>query len=306
MIISNEKKFIILKNPKTAGTSLHKTSPFDSFATTAPGIYMPYLMMNCADIKNCATDVVNAKTEEEKYNVIVTNKFNIYGNYQYYIDLHGLMHESDSPDFCTGDILTYDCYVVVRDPIKRFKSMCKHAKSRYGIGLVYHLFEDEFQNNMTENDMKIIDDRVYFTSRKPPNSMNPVRNSMFSKFFQKHWDSYTISDIADRLLDVPFTETSDSSLIRCPEFFNVYFLRIPQSYYCRDERVQQLDFANINSELAKLCSRYNLRYSKLESHNTSPAEKIPEVFSDAILNKVKKTYAEDIEIYTKLITDRSS
>jgi len=309
MIISDQHKFIILKNPKTAGTSLRYFNPFirygdrpyrilDQLSTQRifagmrqiPGMPPFNIRMPPPEVEDALAKRLSMIDDPiKKINEIVFACFPIYGNYSYYIDLDNkIKAEGSNFIFCDGRLDEYTAYVVMRDPIERFKSMVRHAKSKSAKGMIHCFYPQQFSRVLTDLDRMIIgatnNRRMFWPKPKPP------EYSDLSESFRSLWESFSFNDIARKLLEGPIIDHNINA--------RVNFLRIPQSYYCSDSRVKILNFSNLQSEIDGLCTKYNLPVNTLPRENTEKHSE-DDVLSDDVLEKVKQVYEEDIEIYRK-------
>lgn len=145
-----------MKNPKTAGISLHKSYISEiSFEHTS----------------NRFRDLLKFFNDKNiQFNIPYAGIH--YGNYQYYVDFYNKISKFPyMENICDSNILDYDCYVVIRNPIDRLHSVCRHIKSKQpGKGLLHLLFENEFK----------------------------VDN--FSSDIESLWDSFSFDDIALKLI----------------------------------------------------------------------------------------------------------
>lgn len=238
MILLNDNT-VILKNPKTAGTSLH----------------------DCLADFNCAISIFKNKSQT-MFPSWFHNRY--YGEQEFqipppYVNLKHL-NKIDK------------AYVVIREPVDRFMSVCRHLRD-YGF-MVRMLFKDRLDLVATGEETKI----------HPIRRWTPELFSTFSKAFQEEYNSITLEEIGNVVLDLPFNQ-----------YHKLDFIRIPQNYYLSAE-VQAMDYANLNNELSKLMQENNIPQRELTFENVGT--KLPtDHFSDELISKIKIAYSEDVEFY---------
>lgn len=310
MIFSNEHKFIILKNPKTGSTSLRKHSILRNYADQSRKIFDQFTIKRiCENTKRKINDppflpkslpsdlyekvmreVSSIDDIQEKTNRFIFYCFPIYGNFQYYIDLVNSNQEL-SKFFNGSSVEEYTPYVILREPIDRFKSVCRHitSKADNGFGLLNYLFKEEFDKIITKRDHNIL-------HLSPQEFIRKIgRFPVFSDFsdeYKKLYDAFTLDDVANKLMDIDFLSADIEQRLN--------FLKIDQKYYCMDERVKIIDYNKLQQNIDFFCNQYGLKIDKLPFINKESHEG-RDSFSQQTLKRVTEFYAIDIEIYNKKI-----
>lgn len=264
MIISQKYKITFLKNPKTAGTSIHET---------LSGI-------NLIDVKN---KIIQKEKEIDRKNIngktlsVFTNQY--YGKTEFrpsldYLNLQFYLDQN----IISENIEEYTNYVVIREPIDRFESLCRHVRSYPNV--IGYLFEDKFNAVSKEETDKF----------KKYNKDDAKLKTLSSKFLD-FYNSISLQEIGERIVEAPFNTIP-----------RLDFVRIPQIYYYEDPRVIPLDYAKLQEEITALCERHNtLRRYILPKVNVG-TKLIYDSLSQDLINKVRLIYAEDVEFYEKLIS----
>jgi hypothetical protein len=246
MILCPQNKLLFLKNPKTGGNSIRKH--FARYITRPP---------------------IRLKTtfQNKFYGDIDIEQPSPYFNLQKCIDSGNI----------DRDITDYSVYVVIRDPVDRFRSLCRHVRD-YGIA-IRTLFADKLDPVSTEEIKQF----------RPNLKSDPSVLLQFPIQFQQTYKSITLQEIGERLIDQPFNTIS-----------NFDFLRVPQNYYYSDPRVIAVDYANLQIEFSKICIKYNITQTP-ELPKENIGTKLPtDCLSQELINRVKLVYSEDVEFYDRL------
>jgi hypothetical protein len=195
-----------------------------------------------------------------------------YANLQFAIDRNLML----------GNIEEYTVYVVVRDPVERFMSMCRYIR-QHGRILRDILFKEELDLVSTESDMLF------------PKSLRMFnRLSAFSSQFQERYNQITVQEIGEKTVDIPMGTFTDKK----PNFD---LLRIPQNYYFSDARVKPINYSNLMQEYAAIVDKHGIPdpYKTLATRNVSTKLE-SDVLSQDLIDKIKLIYAEDVAFYTSL------
>lgn len=264
-MILDDYKIVFLKNPKTAGTSLknHLFNIIPNIRSIDPS--NDRLQHNLPPIiKKTRSAFTNAYYGDKKFIQPVS-----YANLEYYIS-----------NIDTA-IQEYTSYVVVREPVDRFMSICRHVRD-YGF-LIRILFEDRLDEVSSDED-KSIHKSMMFTTQL---------FSTFSQKFQETFNAITIQEIGERILDFAFECNTEYS-----EYLD--FVRIPQIYYYNDPKVNALDYAHLQKEISLVFEKHNIPYDSTLPKNNISSKLHQDSFSEEFINKIKKVYAEDVAFYAKI------
>ena len=251
MIITSKYKFTFLKNPKTGGQSVHEA--------------LDGLDLTFFERRNKLLSRLTFSNSY--YGTVEIESFARYHNLQYFIDNNVIPENVDE----------YTNYVVIRDPVERYMSFCRHVrKFSYLIG---YFFKEDFDKINERESGYFMKDQVAVT-----NLVHKLSKPIIDKYH-----SISIQEIAERVIDFPFNKISRFDL-----------LRIPQNYYYTDPRVTVIDYANLQQELYNICERHNTyRTYTLPFVNVGDKYEIDQ-FSNDLINKVKNMYSEDVEFYDRL------
>ena len=118
MIISNEKKFIYLRVPKTGSTS-------------ASVFFFNELPLEKSIIRSSDKSTL---IREENSNIIPSNYFN--GTYDFLGGVHATLQEVEKSKLLQYPLNEYDVYAVCRNPIDRFLSFCSMFKKTDNVDIV--------------------------------------------------------------------------------------------------------------------------------------------------------------------------
>lgn len=167
-------------------------------------------------------------------------------------------------------------YAVIADPVRRFMDMCKFVKdSGFWIRM---LFESEF--NAVSSPVEF---SFPLTIRLDPIHLLPTLNPDYQRVYK----SLSYQQIGERIINFPFV---------APAFDT---LRMPQCYY-DDPRVTLIGYPNFVETFNDICVTHNLpiRYTFPD-----PAPNLinESDFTADFLDKVRLVYAEDVELYNKLM-----
>lgn len=267
MIILEDYKVIFLKNPKCAGSSLHSTlDPINSLSLEN------LKKDNRLDVLNM--DAPTLEISSQYYGNITIPNFlrERYANLQFAIDKNLMLSNIDE----------YTVYVVIRDPIERFMSMCRYIR-QHGRIIREILFKEELDLVSTESDLLF------------PKSLRMFdRLSAFSNQFQERYKQITVQEIGEKTADLPMGTFIDKK----PNFD---LLRIPQNYYFSDARVKTINYSNLNQEYAAIVDKHSIpaQYRNLSARNISTKLE-SDVLSQDLIDKIKLIYAEDVAFYTSL------
>lgn len=243
MIISNNRKFIFLKNPRTGSTSVQKffLTVFRDNTRPTSGADLTYF---------------------DHYGRTTTRITEQCMPLQHYID----------NNFVTGDISQYTTYVVVRDPIERFRSVCR---SYIDTGKLVMLYSQDFWKIMTDEEKE--------TALSCPKTLT-LDPAIFSSEFIDLYNSISIDQIANKLL------TNPSKI-------NPNHYGLPQSVYYEDFRVKVIDYKNLQQEVDNICDIYGFTKSTLpEIHRSVTTSS----FTEETINSIKNVYSKDVEYYSRL------
>ena len=256
MIISSKYKFTFLKNPKTGGSAVHKE--FDGLNT------------------------IEFSKAPEKPNRFFQSSFTnaYYGTQQFSLSPHyyNLDFFIDN-NIIPGNIEEYTNYVVIREPVDRFMSFCRHVRKT---GSMLHVFFKEQFNNISIEDSLLISKTGVLT---------PEILSRFSTQFKYYVQSISLQQIAEKAVQTPFDSKGRLDLIR-----------IPQNYYYNDSRVTVIDYANLQQEIYALCERHNTKRTYTLPNINVGNRLDGDIFPESLINTIKEIYAEDVEFYNNLTT----
>ena len=177
-----------------------------------------------------------------------------------------------------GNISEYCNYLIVRDPVDRFQSLCRHVRDNGWQTRV--LFKERLEAVSTDNDKK---QQLLPFSRR-------LSLSDFSPEYIKVYKSITLEEIGNKILETPLNS-------QVPNFD---FLRIPQNYYYEDDNITPIDFNKLEENYHKICDRHGIpKVEKFLKYNEG-TRKTSDSFSTDLINRVKNVYAEDVEFYSIL------
>lgn len=261
MIISSKYKFTFLKNPKTGGTAVHDV--LDGLDTTNfERNYSIKVREQSGKLLSSFNNQYYGFTQIELLGVK-------YYNLQFFIDNNAI----------PGDVEEYSNYVVVRDPIDRYMSFCRHVR-KYSY-LISFFFEKEFNSISVE-------ENCTFKKIGEIDKQTKKFFSLSKQFIDKYY-SISLQEIAERVIDFPFNKI---------ERFDM--LRMPQNYYYNDPRVTAIDYANLQEEIYKICQKHNTRKTYTIPKIHTGIRLNSDLLSLDLINKIKQIYAEDIDFYAKL------
>lgn len=259
MIISQKYKITFLKNPKTGGTAIHK----ELNGINLVPLECEFLKRKISPRENIFSKFNNSYYGETKFVAAVK-----YFNLQYYIE----------NKFIPGNAEEYTNYVIVREPVDRFSSFCRHVRNYANV--MADLFKDKLDAVSKEENIAF----------KKYNQLNDKKDlSTFSRKFIETYKGISFQEIAERLVETPFNKL---------DFID--FVRVPQSYYYDDPRVTVIDYARLQEGITAMCVRHKMLRRYIIPKMNVGIRLESDSLSKDLINKIKLIYAEDVEFYAKL------
>jgi hypothetical protein len=250
MINFKEHKFAILSNPRTGTSSI--ISALKEYRTDVP----VHKIIN-ADKKHPLASI----DFFDYYGKAKIQTRHQFGNLQYFLDTNVIT------DYDPNE---YKVYVFLRNPVDRFKSICRNIRN--DVRSLVTIFDLELHWIITEED------------RMLSHTLSPSLQE-FSSGFQDVYNSITMDKIARKFLSNSCWITPSQN-------------KIPQKYYY-DNRVIPLDYNNLQIEFNSICDKIGIERSLLPVTNQT-IESSADTISEETIDLIKLHYAEDVSLYSGL------